>query len=729
MADISKITPLGSQTTYNLKDATAREQVLIVADQTTQYNLLPITKIETSQAGNLTIAESGGIITINGTQSGGIAAVGIPFTIKAGQYYVQGCPSGGSDSTYRVDIRTSIGGALYSNDYDYGTGFLLTVSTDTTLVYNIRLNNSTYNNIKVKPMIMTKALHDSGFTDFQPYALPNTKITPELIELVDSGAKNIFNEPVLTTGSAGEINITNNGDGTFTLNTSGATTVNSGVRIGWFTGKQGVTYAVSNYSPSCQLRVRYGSDIILDTTGGTNTFVAPSNARAELIWYIASGTTLTNYLLKPMVCTKVAWDVSQKFVPYRPTYEETVEQVATNKNNISSEQAKTTNIGNATNAVINPYKNRLNYTLSSLKKINTSGSWVDNVYTLNNTTFTVNDDYTITVNSTLTSGNANFFLFSSKNIADLATCILSGCPAVSGASIHCEKAESPYSTICIDTGNSAVISSTTKKTNLYIQISGSVNSIKFEPMICEPVYWSVSHEYAEPNKEVLKGKKILYNGDSICESRLTGFSANGGGYAKLIADETGCFYDNRAVSGGTLAVVEGKHNICTDVTNMPYDGDLICFEGGINDYWNNVPLGNFSETDYTSSITGLDTTTVCGALEAIIRQAIARWTGVPICFVIIHKVVGTAYTANTAGYTFAEMREKMIAILNKYSIPYYDCYAEGGLNGYVWYLNEAYLNGGSSTHPDGCHPDEGGYRRYYVPQLIDLFTRIIPKLK
>lgn len=408
---------------------------------------------------------------------------------------------------------------------------------------------------------------------------------------------------------------------------------------------------------------------------------------------------------------------------------EDVEQISTNKNNISLEQEKTTNIGNATNAVINPYKNRLNYTLSSLKKINTSGSWVDNVYTLNNTTFTVNDDYTITVNSTITSGSVNFFLFSSKNIADLATCILSGCPAVSGASIHCEMAERPYSTICIDTGNSAVISSTTKKASLYIQISGSVNNIKFEPMICEPVYWNVSHEYAEPNKEVLKGKKILYNGDSICESRLTGFSANGGGYAKLIADETGCFYDNRAISGGTLAVVEGKHNICTDVTNMPYDGDLICFEGGINDYWNNVPLGNFSETDYTSSITGLDTATVCGALEAIIRQAIARWTGVPICFVIIHKVAGTAYTANTAGYTFAEMREKMIAILNKYSIPYYDCYAEGGLNGYVWYLNEAYLNGGSSTHPDGCHPDEGGYRRYYVPQLIDLFTRIMPKLK
>ena len=406
-----------------------------------------------------------------------------------------------------------------------------------------------------------------------------------------------------------------------------------------------------------------------------------------------------------------------------------LEQIETNKNNILSEQAKTTNIGNATNAVINPHKNRLNYTLSSLKKINTSGTWADNVYTLNNTTFTVNDDYTITVNSTITSGNANFFLFSAKSIADLATCILSGCPVVSGASIRCEMAESPWSTICVDTGNSAVIPSTTKKAMLYIQISGSVSNIKFEPMICEPVYWNVSHEYAEPNKEVLKGKKILYNGDSICESRLTGFSANGGGYAKLIADETGCFYDNRAVSGGTLAVVEGKHNICTDVTNMPHDGDLICFEGGINDYQNNVPLGNFSETDYTSSITGLDTTTVCGALEAIIRQAIARWTGVPICFIIVHKIAGTAYTPNTAGYTFAEMREKMIAILNKYSIPYYDCYAEGGLNGYIWYLNEAYLNGGATTHPDGCHPDEGGYRRYYVPQLIDLFTRIMPKLK
>lgn len=164
-------------------------------------------------------------------------------------------------------------------------------------------------------MVCTKSAWDVS-QKYVPYALPNTKITPELIELVDSGAKNIFNEPVLTTGSAGEINVTVNGDGTFTLNTSGATTANSGVRIGWFTGKQGVTYAVSNYSPLCQLRVRYGSDIILDTSGDTNTFVAPSNAKAELIWYVPSGTTLTNYVLKPMVCSKASWDVSQKFVPY-----------------------------------------------------------------------------------------------------------------------------------------------------------------------------------------------------------------------------------------------------------------------------------------------------------------------------------------------------------------------------------------------------------------------------
>ena len=230
----------------------------------------------------------------------------------------------------------------------------------------------------------------------------------------------------------------------------------------------------------------------------------------------------------------------------------------------------------------------------------------------------------------------------------------------------------------------------------------------------------------------LYGKKIAYNGDSICESRIvSGTANNGGAYAQLIAEATGAKYENRAISGGILAsaVPSGQtmpqRSVVSDVTNMAADADLICFEGGINDYWKNVPLGDYSESDYSGT---LDTTTVCGALESIFRQATQKWIGKPICFIIVHKITSTVYLVNSAGYTFAQAREKMIGICKKYSIPYYDAFADSGLNAYNPIQNTTFLTSNSTGDPDGCHPNEDGYKKYYVPQLIALFDSLMPRL-
>ena len=157
---------------------------------------------------------------------------------------------------------------------------------------------------------------------------------------------------------------------------------------------------------------------------------------------------------------------------------------------------------------------------------------------------------------------------------------------------------------------------------------------------------------------------------------------------------------------------------------MPDDADLICIEGGINDYWRDVPLGDYTESDYSGT---LDTTTVCGALESIFRQATEKWVGKPICFVIVHKIKSTVYVANSAGWTFAQGREKMIGICKKYAIPFYDAFAESGLNAYNNIQNTNFLTSNSSGTPDGCHPNEAGYKKYYVPQLISLFEAIMPR--
>lgn len=214
----------------------------------------------------------------------------------------------------------------------------------------------------------------------------------------------------------------------------------------------------------------------------------------------------------------------------------------------------------------------------------------------------------------------------------------------------------------------------------------------------------------------LAGKKIIYDGDSIC----AGSAANaGGGYARIIADLTGSEYVNYAVGGGRLCSgVADRHCVADNLQSLATDGDIYCFQGGINDYWGNAVLGTYTPGDYTGAV---DATTVCGALETIFRYALNNFPGKRVCFVITHKVQNTAYQKNGAGNTFKDYRDAMAGICQKYSVPFYDAFSESGLNGWNDAQNNLYLTGNANGTPDGCHPNEEGYQRFYVNQLIDLF--------
>lgn len=226
----------------------------------------------------------------------------------------------------------------------------------------------------------------------------------------------------------------------------------------------------------------------------------------------------------------------------------------------------------------------------------------------------------------------------------------------------------------------------------------------------------------------LKGKKIVYDGDSICSS--WGESRNGGAYPQIIANIVEGTFDNQGVGGGRIVTAEGSsdtfHSIVDNLVNLPKDGDLYCFEGGVNDHWHGVPLGTFSESDYTGT---LDKTTFCGALETIFRYAQTNFVGKPICYIITHKCPTSAFSSGYFGSsdTFADFREKALGICEKYSIPVYDAWKDSGINSWnAAQLANFFIVSESTGTGDGTHPNEAGYRRYYVPQLIDLFERIMP---
>lgn len=208
----------------------------------------------------------------------------------------------------------------------------------------------------------------------------------------------------------------------------------------------------------------------------------------------------------------------------------------------------------------------------------------------------------------------------------------------------------------------------------------------------------------------LTGKKIVYDGDSICAAAFS--------YPKLIADKTACIYDNQAVGGARLCAASDKHSVVNNLPNLPTDGDIYCFQGGINDWWGNTPLGTYTQGDYTGTV---DPATIYGAMETIFRYALTNFFGKAICFVITHKVQNAAYSKNTAGNTFWDYRKAMIDVCEKYSIPYYDAFTKSGLNG--WHVGQ---KAGLFVSGDGTHPTETAYEAYYVPQLIDLFESIVP---
>jgi lysophospholipase L1-like esterase len=68
-----------------------------------------------------------------------------------------------------------------------------------------------------------------------------------------------------------------------------------------------------------------------------------------------------------------------------------------------------------------------------------------------------------------------------------------------------------------------------------------------------------------------------------------------------------------------------------------------------------------------------------------------------------------------------QQTEALKEVCRKYSIPFVDLMNEsGGFNCNLDYIVAKY-----TTNSDGCHPNEAGYKRFYVPQIIKMFEKLI----
>lgn len=140
-------------------------------------------------------------------------------------------------------------------------------------------------------------------------------------------------------------------------------------------------------------------------------------------------------------------------------------------------------------------KNRLPITsVDSFKRLNTYGTWENNVYTHSSgVVFTVNDDMSITANGTASGANAAFILSMPGGFSiEAGNWVLSGCPSGGSASTYNITIAGTTS----DTGTTGSFTSCSKVlVRIYVINGTSISNAVFRPMVCSKAAWDISQAY------------------------------------------------------------------------------------------------------------------------------------------------------------------------------------------------------------------------------------------
>lgn len=187
----------------------------------------------------------------------------------------------------------------------------------------------------------------SKFLDLDGLEYYTSRFKPELVELVDGGAKNlclvdiqrilVLNPTATQLGNT----ITKDNHLFFTINSNDITINSDGqnnlcflqlCNNNNFTIQDGITYMLSGCqggsSTTYDLRVSYG----------TGTYNYPQYSEPIPVVYrddttyniaivVRDNQTISGITIRPMLCTKSAWDISHTYQPYRPSYQELYDMV------------------------------------------------------------------------------------------------------------------------------------------------------------------------------------------------------------------------------------------------------------------------------------------------------------------------------------------------------------------------------------------------------------------
>ncbi len=187
----------------------------------------------------------------------------------------------------------------------------------------------------------------------------------------------------------------------------------------------------------------------------------------------------------------------------------------------------------------------------------------------------------------------------------------------------------------------------------------------------------------------LKGKTLLWNGDSICMG-----TAEWGNWATRIAEKNEANCHNYGKGGGTVAEKtpphangQERHYVCQtlDVMYQEHpDADYVILEGGTNDA-DLLKLERLGAIQPGYDKDSFDTTTFCGALESVFCRAVTYWKGKKIGFIVAQKMGLNLNEAALRRFYF----DKAVEICIKWGIPYLDLWNGCYLNPFISSMYDA----------------------------------------
>ena len=222
----------------------------------------------------------------------------------------------------------------------------------------------------------------------------------------------------------------------------------------------------------------------------------------------------------------------------------------------------------------------------------------------------------------------------------------------------------------------------------------------------------------------LKGKKIIFDGDSICHATSETTETTDRGWAYRVGAKYEMEWYNLGISGGTITAEMyykdsnyPRHWVSRNIDKIREQHenlDYLIIEGGVNDadLLAKLPerFGEYNIADYSGNY---DDTTFTGALEALFFKALTYYPHLKIAYLIPPKM-GRPEVGYGPEYNRRRFFLRAIEICKKWGVPYIDLWEGSPLNPSLTAHFDPSLSKEENTaagkyYIDGSHLTKEGY--------------------